>query len=233
MMMLAGCKEGATQETTDGSDAADLSDQAEVTVEKDSNAGSSGGGYKELVQKISGMKYMVKYDITNTGQGKSDKMTMTQYFGGQEKVRMDTKADAGEARIYMIGKEFYSCSNPEGKWQCIKFTNTEEQQNNPSEQFNTIEQDYDKYDVNSAGTMNIAGTVAKCFEVKYGTDSYKHCFSKEGVPLYMRSVSQGYESEMKASEYRTSVSSSDFELPAEAVDMNAMMAKYGAQMPQE
>ncbi len=220
LLALAGCKEGpATEDKT-------TTDTTSTTTESKSESGFV-EKFADFTKLKTSLQYSVTYDVNVPNQ---QKYTMSQYFGGEGKMRADMKMQQGEARTYILGSTFYSCNNMQGSWMCMKI---ESQDQDTTQQFNQVEQNPEDYDIDSDGTMSVAGTTAICFKIDSAAQNaeMRECFSKEGVPLYMKMTSQGMTTELKATRYSASVKASDFELPAKATDVNEMMKQYGANVP--
>ncbi|MBU2561754.1 MAG: hypothetical protein KKD17_05645 [Nanoarchaeota archaeon] len=237
---LAGCKEDVSEKKTTSrpsgspasageSEAAGEEGSAEASAEQASEGGDWADKFTNLVSMKKGLEFSVTYDYSMSGSGSSDSYTMTQYFA-KNKYRMDSATGGKEGRFYLINGKMTTCTK-DGAWQCMTMPQGEQQQSDPSQQFSSLEDDPGKYDTTYKGTRSIAGTTAYCYEVKwaaYGTDGgIEACYSKEGVPLYMKTENGGVKIEMKATKYSTSLSASDFEFPAEPQDLSAMMAQYG------
>ncbi len=230
---LAGCKEDVDKQQTTKSDRASASGSgssgsADADVKEAS--GSSGVGEKitNYISKKKNMEFSVSYDYSVSGSGTNEQWEMTQYFGNN-KYRMDMKADGQETQFFYIGKEVTSCSKDKNEWMCMVL-GTGEEMNDPTEQFSSIEDDLDDTSATYKGTKKIAGTTAHCWGINYASymGNTEFCYTKNGIPLYMLIESGGAEIELKAKSFKNSVSASDFQPPAEPIDMNAMMAQYGA-----
>jgi hypothetical protein len=223
-LFLAGCEE----------DVADVGSgeegSAESSAEKESKS-SVGTKFVDIIKKKMDLEYTVEYKITSNAPG-TESYTMKQYFGGADKFRVDMKMDEGETRTYLVGDTVYSCNDMQGDWQCLKMSGMERDMD-ATAQFKSVEDNPDAYDINYEGTKKVAGTTALCYAIGVpGTGEMQYCFSKEGVPLYMLIDAEGSRVEMAATNYKTSVSSSDFEPPAEAQDMAALMEQAMGDMPE-
>lgn len=231
-MSIAGC--GAPVDLSDsgktsssdksGADASDSADVEETSDSKDEDS-SFADKFKDFAAKKMATEFTVTYDQTIKNEGATQKLAMTQYFGGPTKYRSDMTVQGHETRSYVLDKTFYACNDMSGAWQCLKIENQE--QNTAS--FDNVESNPDKYDYTFKGTKTVAGALTYCYEIAVPPSVMTECFTKEGVPLYMKVTGSGADMEMIAKSYKTSVSDSDFSLPAEATDMNAMMAQYQQQ----
>ena len=149
---------------------------------------------------------------------------MTQYIKGTNKMRFDSAYGGIESRSYFMGDLFYSCSNSQGTWTCMKLALSKD---DTTKAMDDISSNKDDYTITADGTMQIAGVTANCYKVSgKNIESYRACHSAEGVPLYVMMVStsegKSFTTEMKATSYSTVVSDSDFVLPAVATELPAI-----------
>lgn len=226
-LAVIGCKEDLEKSAAAGAGNKKTADTAKAAAGDSSKSDSMAGKFKDFVGMKLGAEYTVSYQNSMTANGKTQTYTMTQYFAGANKMRMDTKMQGVENRAYMLTDAFYSCSNQQGSWMCIKIDRPED----ATQEVDAVEKSPDDYNILYDGTMSIAGATAQCYKITLPTGMMKECFSKEGVPLYMQVKSGDVETEMKATTYKTSVSDSDFTLPAKAQDMNAYVQQQMKNMP--
>lgn len=245
-LTVVGCKEDVKPKQTTGPGGAPADEGGETGMEEGSaeasaEEGSEGGEWADkftsFISKKAASEFTVTYDLTSKNDGKTEKYTMTQYFGGPKRFRMDTKLPEGEGRVYFVDDKMTTCNKQDGAWQCIQFATESEEGQDPTAQFKAVEENPADYHIGYAGTMSVAGSLAYCYTIDYRMigvpdAEMKYCFSKGGVPLYMLMKAEGSETEMRATSYKDSVSSSDFTLPAKAQDMNALMQQYQQQMPE-
>lgn len=167
-------------------------------------------------------EYKVTYEMSSGGI----KNEMTQYLS-KGRMRTDIAQSGTEMRTYLLDEEFISCSNAGGSWMCqkLEYAKTESDALNED-----IKANPDAYDIESAGTRTIAGASADCFRVKTKSGSAEYCYSRDYVPLYIKTTSGGLSSELLAKSYSTSVSESDFAPPAQPSaappDMEELLKKY-------
>jgi outer membrane lipoprotein-sorting protein len=176
----------------------------------------------DLFEKYEGTTYKATYDIFVNYDGTQQRSTMTQYFKGADKVRMDISAEGQEMRTYMVSDEYTTCFKQD-EWQCMSLTGNDEESEVAekvidTEIFNETEEDVD---VSILPPRTIAGKVASCFRITYTDGTSDYCLSKEGIPLYSKTTDAQGSSEMIATSVSTSVPDSDFVLPAEPRDMPA------------
>lgn len=231
MLALAGCKEDFEDKSTSSSAGSDSQVVKKTSADKDMSE-----DFRSMVTKKSNLKFMAMYDISIDAQGQKTSYKTAQYLGGSDRLRMDTTMQGVETRAYLLPDGYYSCNNRQG-WQCLKMANEDQAgQQDYTENFKDVEKSPDDYDITYQGTMSVAGTTAQCWGITYTGQTMKYCFSSEGVPLYMEMSGPTMKYLMKATKYSTSVSDSDFALPAKAQDMQQMMddamKQYQGQMPE-
>jgi hypothetical protein len=239
-IVLAGCKEDVAKQTatkssspsasSSGEAQASSSGSAEADVEKASAGSDWADKFSSLAAMKKNLEFSVTYDYSMVDESTNaiESYTMTQYFA-KGKYRMDSKIGLNEMSVFMVDNKYTTCNKQDGAWQCFIMP-SDEKQDDPTSHFSAIEDNPVDTDTTYEGTKSIAGTTAYCYNVRWSGQGdeggIEACYSKEGVPLYMKTVSGASEIEMKATKYSTSVSDSDFEPPAEPMDMEAMMAQY-------
>ncbi|MFC1741008.1 DUF4412 domain-containing protein [Nanoarchaeota archaeon] len=221
---LSGC--GGDDSSDSGESKKSASSQV---VKKTSSDKKKSDDFREMIAKKSDLRFSVDYTIDVDSQGQSMTYKMSQYLGGPDQMRTDmTMQDPGtgedvKTRSYFLSDGMYSCNDRQGEWGCMKLAHGEDMgEQDYTKDFEAVEENPDDYDITYAGTKSVAGTTAQCWGISFAGQTMKECFSKEGVPLYMEMGGVGMEYVMKATRYSTKVSSSDFELPAEATDMDQM-----------
>ncbi len=166
--------------------------------------------------------YQVSYDV----KGEEELAKMTMYFKNKN-MRYDMVSHGNQVSLFAIDGKMYQCSSMPKM--CVFFGNQSEQPQTGTEQ---VEGNIDSYKIAVMPSRQIAGTTAKCFSMANSQGTAELCYSKEGVPLYIKSTSDNSTFERTATEYSTSVSDSVFTLPAEPQDnqdIKAQMAKYQQQ----
>lgn len=193
--------------------------------EQQAQGGSSGGSASDDFLEMLGLRgtiqYKVAYDISSDAGVQQTSSQMTQYIKGTKKMRFDSAYAGTESRSYLLDDLFYSCSQQQGAWSCIKIALSKDDN---TKAVDDIEANKDDYQITADGSMQIAGVTASCFKVSgKNIESYRACYSPEGVPLYVKMISasggKSFTTEMKATSYSTSVSDSDFVLPAAATEI--------------
>ncbi|MBW2964367.1 hypothetical protein KY363_02810 [Candidatus Woesearchaeota archaeon] len=228
LLALAGCKEDLESSTAGSGDS--------QVVKKTSAEKKQSEDFRSMVMKKESLTFMAQYDISIDTQGQKQSYKTAQYLGGADKLRIDNNIQGMETRAYLLSDGYYSCRN-QGGWQCFKVASKDDiGQQDYTENFKDVEKSPDDYDITYQGTMSVAGTTAQCWGITYTGQTMKYCFSSEGVPLYMEMKGPQMSYLMKASKYSTTVSESDFKLPAKAQDMQQMMEdamkQYQGQVPE-
>jgi outer membrane lipoprotein-sorting protein len=208
----------------------DVSGSADASVDK-----GSGDSFADKFADFAGKKwkleYTVEYGMTSKSGGQTQSMAMTQYFGGEGKIRSDITVEGRESRTFILSDGIYMCTFDQGKWMCLTFgTPDEAEQQDNTMAFQDVEKAPDNYNIAYKGTKSIAGAMTYCYGITMPTGTMEECFTKEGIPLYMYVKSADYESTMEAKSFKKSVSSGDFKLPAEPVDMQDMIQQQMEQM---
>jgi hypothetical protein len=180
--------------------------------------------------------YTITYEMTSSADGQAQTMQYVQYISGT-KMRIDMTADmeeqATETRVYTLPSGSYMCMNAEGKWTC--FGGEEQEQQTPSGGFDLdaavsdIEDSADQITPTYEGTRVLVGVTAQCFKVEMGGDASRYCAHPSyNIPLLAESVGknpteEGYYKMEAKSLSIGAPSDSVFTLPAEPMDMEALM----------
>jgi len=184
-------------------------------------SGGSGGALQDFLGFAgrTSLKYMVVYNLVSSGS-QAFSGTMTQYImvsGAQTKMRVDTAMQGQQTRMVYDGTTANSCANVNGAWNCYTI---QYQADTAQKTRDDIKNNPSKYTVTALPDKTIAGVTAKCFESTNSGSTVDYCYSSEGVPLYIKTVASGMTTEMTATSFSTSVSDSDFALPAGATTQN-------------
>lgn len=177
----------------------------------------------ELEEKRAKAQFTVTYDAEFSAGGDSQLVTTTEYQDGAARKRTDTSLPGlGESRTYILGDRYITCSKFGNEWTCsesdmnIDFEFDESDEPVIDTEWDTSETEQASFERD--GTMDIAGVTATCFKADFGNDfSSRQCLSDSGVVLYMETMSSDGSTVMRATSYKATVASSDFELPAEPV----------------
>jgi len=170
----------------------------------------------ELAEAMS-IKSENNYQMSMVIRGKDFKSFMNQDIMGKKQ----------ESITYLIDSSMVICGKEEGmEYQCMRMEgafDVDEMENKLGEfgEALGVEQhpgiDFLNFTVESRGTRQIAGTTAKCFYIKEW--DVENCYA-DGVMLYTEVESEQFHMTMEATEYSLTVDDSDFEFPAEPVDMS-------------
>jgi uncharacterized lipoprotein NlpE involved in copper resistance len=186
----------------------------------------SGNDFMNIISKKSALSFKADYKLTTKTNQQTTEGKQT-WAMTPSKMKIVTEMEQGKSSMYFIDNKVYICTDAQGKTNCMMFSSEESE--NQNQAFNTnedIASNPANYDVVQLSTRTIAGTSAKCFKVNLKeADEWtmESCYSSEGVPLYMKYTGTGVESLLEATSYSTSVSDSEFTLPAEPVDISEMM----------
>ncbi len=212
-----------------------------TTVANTQATGNSGTGtdlnaqVKSLFQN-GAKEYMVAYDTTMTGGAQNSYNGQMAYYVKADKLRMDTLAQTqglGESRVYLSSNVYIVCNKQGAAWSCIKMPQQDTSQD-PKKQADVIQKSIDTSVVSQLTDRVIVGVTAKCYKVTISATAngvpggmpsgdYTYCISPDGVLLYSESNSGGMHVVQEATNYKTSVSDSDFVPPAEPIDLTAGM----------
>jgi hypothetical protein len=168
-----------------------------------------------MVSSIKTLSYSVEYEISSSNMN----FSTTIYVKG-EKERTDMTTFAGTWRTYVIFDKIYQCTKTNGTWSCIDNGKTVGRGIATKYDENGFPTSLSDFDISSAGTKQIAGTTANCFEAAHDKDlKDQYCFSSEGVPLYIDmqvKMTNGVTSTSRtiAKTYSMTVDDSVFVLPA-------------------
>ncbi len=207
---ISGCTDNESSSVAGTSADGSFSDAADAKTE-----------LKNIFSKKDNLEHIVSYTRKITGL---EDVVMTQYTK-EGNIRIDNVVGGLESRAYIKGLEMYACSKvPEG-WLCFGFETPEDID---YQHMDYLDEDHEAYNVMYLEKRTIAGASAQCYKMEGTQDNsyFEYCYSSDNIPLYIKIVSseQGTTvTEMIATSYSTSVSDSDFELPAEPMKMNSMM----------
>jgi len=218
LVALTGCggptAASGTQGTANTAGQEPTSDQANTgaTVTDDRKA------LEKFLESKSTSTYQVTYDIVASMKDVGDSTsTMGLYMDGETRVRTDISTQGMVARTYMIANVLTTCTQSNSKWTCMKLDTPPTDETKEFEQSILEEKDAadSDYQIKRDGTKVVAGVTADCFAVTSKDATVGYCFSKEGVPLYMKTQFAEGTSEMTATSYTTKIAADTFKLPAE------------------
>ncbi|MFO8016437.1 MAG: hypothetical protein R6U32_05010 [Candidatus Woesearchaeota archaeon] len=241
-LLLAGCSGGVDQtdlgadtgiDTGDTGSAedgtADSSGSADDTGSDSEGMDMEGPSFMDIVSEKKSSSYMVDYEYSTSGMDEDVSGEMALYLDSP-KQRIDSKFEMNgqkmEARTYIEGDGYTVCFQQDGEWTCMEMDMSQyKSQSSAGSQATSgaqgAEENPSDYNINPAGTRNIAGETAYCFEVqpKDSEGTTTACYNNDGVMLYAQYEGPDYTVTSEAMDYSMSVSDSDFVPPAEPMDM--------------
>ena len=181
---------------------------------------ASGGNFGELMSGSARGNYKVVYKMTGTASGQSMSGEQTMYQK-PPKRRMDMSvAQAGGAMsMFMLDEGTFLCM---GSQMCTKMPAEQTDQATAAQK--EMQNRPEDYDANPAGTRQIAGQSANCFNVKPkqtggGFEQALYCLTSAGIPVLMQVKGSGFDMTMEATSVSTTVNDSDFQLPVPVTEM--------------
>ncbi|MBN2127757.1 MAG: hypothetical protein JW703_05230 [Candidatus Diapherotrites archaeon] len=177
-------------------------------------------------------EYKVIYDVTSSYSGYSSTSVYGYYIKGN-KMRMDTTIDNTKSMMFFLEGTTYMCSDSGTELTCMDLgseSSTDSYTGMLTVDKDTIEDNMNDYMVTPLPDEVFGGQTAKCFKVAMNTGTElgniesKYCVANN-VMVYVKSQSGYGLTEMKAKEVSFTVPDSDFDLPAEPVDL--MTGMYG------
>lgn len=167
--------------------------------------------------RLQNLRYSVDYTITAQGQA----ATMSQYVDTNAmRIRVDTEAQGIKTRVIIDGEDVYSCMNM-GSWSCFEASNDD------AEMIDTTSADArgefmidSSIPVTRVADRMVAGTNTQCYVFDAGDGESEQCFSPEGFPLYIETITEGQATVLQATSYSLSIPNNAFELPAQPGSVN-------------
>jgi hypothetical protein len=160
--------------------------------------------------------------------------SIIQYYarlGNKTLFRSDIVSGSQALRTYILENSSFMCGHDNGNWSCMSLEGLPEVDSLLPNEDSAFLSSLSTISSAQNGTMEIAGTTSKCFDLRDGEDFVRECLSPQGVPLYLRSLqSDGTLAELIAVAYLPQVSSSDFELPG---PVQALPSYYDYTSPDE
>ena len=190
IMLVAGC----TSETNGNGDGGDGTD-----------IGVGGNALQDFANVVSkGARATYKVDYTYTASGDSGSQT---WYAKGIKKKIVAEVQGMIASVYYLPEGVFTCTNVQGQDMCFKSSATQDSTAIVGDIYNNPE----GYNVVSKSGRIIAGQSTSCFGLtKAGSGELEVCYADSGVTMYL----QGSGTTMQATSYSTSVSDSEFELPA-------------------
>jgi hypothetical protein len=189
---------------------ADVTNDENNAEEKSNNDESTSlSELKNLVMKKA--EYKVTYDIKQSSNEQSFDAVQTLVMKGNN-MKYEMVTEQGKTMFYYLDEKVYSCMDMSSQKMCFEMESSSAE--NPTKNQDELVQNFDDLDITMKSSREIAGTTAKCFEYGFEEAKVEYCFSKEGVPLYMKMLGmEEFNFEMTAKDYSTDVSDSEFTLP--------------------
>lgn len=165
--------------------------------------------------------YKITYAVTTAGAAGPASLVGWTQVHSPPRFRSDlTARDAGKTQtiITILTEDaYYLCMDAEGQQACFEFATAEDAAMIQTAQApQPLPEDVESWSFAHLETRTLAGVQARCYEMSDAAaagQSATACYSVEGVPLYIRTTSEGVELTMEATSYTTAVSDADFELP--------------------
>lgn len=168
--------------------------------------------------------YKIRYKTLTTTPQESIEGEMTQYIDGKN-FRFDTTVEQGgmktESRAYFIDRKGYVCMKQEQNFMCFVTGEVPKEEIEKTDIEANLPPDFS---VVKKGTKTIAGQVTTCYSVSgIGEDNLKFseevCINNKGAVFYMEMKSKDFSIKMEAIDYSDTVTSSDFQLPAQPQEL--------------
>lgn len=229
IVLIVGCNTPA-QDQQDTQNAPEENTQEEVQEETEEAKEEPTQEAKELTKteqnielakimaKSFNLKYKVTYEMTSTTNGQTMSGEMTQYVDLPDKFRTDTTAQGTESRSYLIDDKFTICTKQE-TWLCFENEFEKSASDMVSEDLKDNPEDYQ---VSKLPSKTVAGVSTDCFRVVVEGGNVDYCYSKDAIPLYIKTVTDTSQAELIASSFSKSVTNADFE-PPEAQNMDDLL----------
>lgn len=189
--------------------------------------------FLEVLKTAKLATYRVTYRWSGTAGGTTVAGEQS-WYAKPPKSRFDISTTVGGATTrvsaFVIESGTFVCIAGGGQNVCLQQPTAQALQQNPGALAQgSIGDRPDQFDPNYEGTRTIAGQTAQCYAVKprTGTELFaeaRFCYNAQGVPLLIQSKGQGFDSLLEATAFSTSVSDSDFTLPAPVQALPALPA---------
>ncbi|MFT4308284.1 MAG: hypothetical protein ACMXYM_02850 [Candidatus Woesearchaeota archaeon] len=166
--------------------------------------------FESLFERQRALEYTATFEVVGTGPGMPAPMTMTQYFGGVDRLRVDSTVEGSDSRAYIIDGEFTACSEFDGEWMCFPVDVMIDTTQEVDELIETGE-----YTVGALPPRSVADANAQCFMLTMVEEEthVEYCFSPEGVPLFIESRTEVATMTWTAIDYSLSVPHDAWDVP--------------------
>ena len=178
---------------------------------------------------MAALRQGAQYKVTYASQITGIAPDITTYYVKPPNMRVDqSMGGAPSMSLYILNGKSYACMEDESGIGCIDASTipaVERKAETFASEINAdpIEANQGQFAISQAASRTVLGITTTCFMASSdnGNAQTELCYSPQGVLLYQRTLStlvdtgELIESLKQATEYSTSVSDSDFVLPAE------------------
>lgn len=234
--LIAACGGGSSKDKTPSAGAtngaAAQSTKAATSSSSDASGGGSSSDVKAITQKFAKATFQASYKVTGSGAEGNGEMQL--YKQGQDRFRFDITAtqNGQPMSIIFIQKDGTSafCLKDAGELapflgvdagSGVCFKSNPDDPNNPVGSLSTTFSDIENADVTvlDTSTRKVAGRDASCYHAKDNTSGEIStiCFADNGAMLYVQTEGSDA-STIEATDVKSSVDSSSFDLPYEVKD---------------
>ena len=181
-------------------------------------AGATGPNIGDLAKAGKQTTYKVTYKWT-IGSGAQAVVSEQTWYSKAPNTRFDFSIGTGlgSISVYSLADGTYMCTTVGGAAVCQKTAADAALQSNPAAEFGLqLAANPGQFNSSYQGTRSIAGQQAQCYAVvgTAGFSDVTSCYTSTGVPLLTQMSAQGSAFTMEATNFSTTVSDSDFTLPA-------------------
>ena len=137
-----------------------------------------------------------------------------------------------------MDNKYITCTNMMNNWNCMEFMADDEDMKE-YEIGSIDEKSIDEVSESSVTRLpprTIAGQISSCFRTKQDESTIDYCYTSDGIPTYMRTVSDSNnvktDTEMIATKVSKTLPVGTFDLPVattsyDNMDVDGMMDQYG------
>lgn len=236
VVLTVGCSSGSSKDKTPTSAASNGSSAQSTAAATSSSGNKSGGGnvpdVKDITQKFAKATFQASYKVTGSGADGGGEMQL--FKQGADRFRFDITAtqNGQPMSIIFIQKDGTSafCLKDAGELapflgvdagSGVCFKSNADDPNNPVGNLSTTFSDIENADVTvlDTSTRKVAGRDASCYHAKDNStgEISTICFGDGGEMLYVETEGTDANT-IEATDVKSSVDSSSFELPYEVKD---------------
>lgn len=205
----------ATATASDGTATASPNSTESSGSGSGNDSGATGGevtDFAALAANFANARFTATYQVSGTSDGEPVDGEWRWYQDGPDRMRMDFNADGEEGTMISTTEGLLICA--EGA--CFGLpAGAEDALPDLTSQLDGLQDEALSGEVRSAGSREIAGTTAECYEFEDNAEGASGlvCYADGGIPLLMESNGDGTTFRMEATEFRAGVSDEDFEAP--------------------